>query len=88
MRTRPHVPGLHGPWWPALALLVLALPWRVFGAIYYVATTGSNSNSCAQAQSLATPKRTIGGGAGGLACASQELRRGRNLLPRRLRPRH
>ena len=37
MRTRPHVPGLHGPWWPALALLVLALPWRVFGAIYYVA---------------------------------------------------
>src|SRR5262249_13068589 len=35
------------------------------GTVYYVAKTGSNSNSCAQARSEATPKLTI---AAGLAC--------------------
>lgn len=36
-------------------------------ATYYVAKTGSNSNTCAQAQSQSTPKLTVGGGA---ACLS------------------
>src|SRR5262249_33138964 len=35
------------------------------GTVYYVAKTGSNSNSCAQARSEATPKLTI---TAGLAC--------------------
>jgi parallel beta-helix repeat protein len=36
-----------------------------YGATYFVAKTGSNSNSCAQARSMSTSKLTI---AGGLAC--------------------
>ena len=36
-------------------------------ATYYVATTGSDSSSCSQAQNVATPKRTI---ASGLTCLS------------------
>ena len=37
------------------------------GATYYVATTGSDSNSCNSAQSQSTPKLTINAGAGCLA---------------------
>jgi hypothetical protein len=35
---------------------------------YYVAKTGSDLNTCEQAQSIATPKKTIGSASGGLAC--------------------
>src|SRR5712691_4046826 len=37
------------------------------GATYYVAKTGSDSNSCANAQSQSTPKLTINAGAGCLS---------------------
>src|SRR5215475_14289659 len=37
----------------------------VEAATYYVATTGSDSNSCAAAQNISTPKRSINAG---LAC--------------------
>jgi hypothetical protein len=43
---------------------LLAAPFGE-AATYYAAKTGSDSNSCIQAQSVATPKLTI---AGGLAC--------------------
>jgi hypothetical protein len=38
------------------------------GNVFYVATNGSDSNSCAQARSTSTPKRNIMGANGGLAC--------------------
>lgn len=53
-----------------LALVVLAILLSSIAAqaaTYYVATTGSNGNSCAQAQNVATPKQTIAGGVGCLA---------------------
>lgn len=39
-------------------------------ATYYVATSGSDSYSCSQAQSSTTPKRTIGSGIGCLAAGA------------------
>ena len=54
----------------ALSLLTLAC-WLGLGqasaATYYVAKTGGNAHSCAQAQSPSTPKQTINGG---IACLS------------------
>ena len=51
-----------------LVLLISVLfPVLVDATEYYVATTGSNSNSCVQAQDQATPKLTISGGVGCLA---------------------
>jgi parallel beta-helix repeat protein len=38
------------------------------GKRYYVATNGNNSNSCATATNINSPKRTITGGSGGLTC--------------------
>lgn len=43
----------------------LCSPYVASAATFYVATTGNNANSCASAQSQATPRRTI---ASGLAC--------------------
>lgn len=37
-------------------------------ATFYVATNGSDLNSCAQAQNTSTPKRNIMGASGGIAC--------------------
>jgi hypothetical protein len=42
-----------------LATLVTLTSESSWAATYYVATTGSDSHSCAQAQSQASPKRTI-----------------------------
>jgi parallel beta-helix repeat protein len=39
-------------------------------ATYYVSKTGNNSNSCAQAQSISTPKQTLSGTSGALQCLS------------------
>jgi len=39
-----------------------------FAAIFYVATTGDDSNSCTEAQNPSTPKRNIVGDRGGLSC--------------------
>ena len=38
------------------------------GKHYYVATNGNNSNSCATATNINSPKRTITGASGGLSC--------------------
>jgi hypothetical protein len=38
------------------------------GSIYYVASNGSDNNSCAAAQDIKTPKRNIMGTNGGIAC--------------------
>jgi hypothetical protein len=38
------------------------------GQHYYVATNGNNSNSCAAATNINSPKRTISGASGGLTC--------------------
>ena len=38
------------------------------GQHYYVATNGNNSNSCAAATNINSPKRTISGSSGGLTC--------------------
>jgi parallel beta-helix repeat protein len=46
------------------------------GNIYYVAKTGSDSNSCAQAQSQSTPKLTINGGLSCLTSGDTLLIRG------------
>jgi Periplasmic copper-binding protein (NosD) len=40
------------------------------GNVYYVGKTGSNSNTCSQAQNPATPKQTITGSSGGISCLS------------------
>jgi parallel beta-helix repeat protein len=44
----------------------LAFPSAAVSATYYVATSGNDGASCAQAQTLTTPKRTI---AAGMSCA-------------------
>ena len=46
----------------------LPTPRTTSGKIYYVATNGSDSNSCSAAQSTSTPKRNITGTNGGLSC--------------------
>lgn len=48
-----------------MTMLFALVPVLGYGATYYVGKTGSDSYSCAQAQSGSTPKVTI---AGGLAC--------------------
>src|SRR5215471_4985169 len=50
-----------------LVIFFTMFPVLAQGATYYVATTGSNSNSCNSAQSQSTPKLTINAGAGCLA---------------------
>lgn len=42
-----------------LTLCLLLFTATVHATTYYVATTGSDSNTCAQAQSISTPKKTI-----------------------------
>jgi parallel beta-helix repeat protein len=52
-----------------IALLIGVLVGRSsFAATFYVATTGSDSNSCIDAQNSSTPKRNIIGESGGLSC--------------------
>jgi hypothetical protein len=50
-----------------LVILFTMFPVLAHGATYYVAQTGSNSNSCASAQSQSTPKLTIDAGIGCLS---------------------
>jgi hypothetical protein len=50
-----------------LVLATLASAVAAQAATYYVATTGSNSNTCAQAQNPSTPKQTISAGISCLA---------------------
>jgi parallel beta-helix repeat protein len=47
--------------------IVLVSAMNATAATYYVATNGSDATSCAQAQNLSTPKRTIMGGVSCLA---------------------
>jgi parallel beta-helix repeat protein len=54
----------------------LAHAGAAYSATYYVATTGSDANSCAQAQSVSTPRRTLAGGAACLASGDTLLIRG------------
>ena len=52
-----------------IALIIGVLVGRLsFAATFYVATTGSDSNSCIEAQNPSTPKRNIIGARGGLSC--------------------
>src|SRR5262245_6816185 len=50
-----------------LILLLILCPVLVQGATFFVATNGSNGNSCASAKSQSTPKQTITAGIGCLA---------------------
>jgi parallel beta-helix repeat protein len=59
-------------------LLVLLFSSISQAATYYVATSGSDSSSCASAQNINTPKRSFMGSAGSLAC----LRAGDTLYVR------
>src|SRR5712692_569356 len=43
-------------------------PNAATAATYYVATTGSDSNSCSAAKNISTPKRNITGTSGGISC--------------------
>jgi parallel beta helix pectate lyase-like protein len=52
---------------PLVLVFFTMIPVLGHGATYYVAKTGSNSNTCAQSQSVDTSKLTI---AAGLACLS------------------
>src|SRR5262245_35181053 len=47
------------------AIFFCVNPVLTYGATYFVAKTGNNSNSCIQAQSRTTPKLSIGAG---IAC--------------------
>src|SRR5437667_6769750 len=47
-----------------LVIFFTIVPVLAHGATYYVAKTGSDSNSCSRAQSQSTPKLTINAGAG------------------------
>ncbi len=49
------------------------------GATWFVSSTGSDSNSCAQAQSAATPKRTITAGLACIGSAGSEAGAGNTL---------
>jgi hypothetical protein len=49
----------------AILCLVLGISTSAWATTYYVATTGSNSNSCVQSQDITTPKLTV---AAGIAC--------------------
>ena len=49
------------------ALLLCLAPHVAHATTFYTSTTGSNDNSCSQAQSTGTPKLTIGEG---MACLS------------------
>ena len=48
-------------------VILVSMGSRALAATYYVSTTGNNNNTCTQAQSLSTPKRTI---AAGISCMS------------------
>lgn len=50
-----------------IAMLLLLVPSWASATTYYVATTGSNANTCGQAQNESTPKLTISAGVGCLA---------------------
>lgn len=50
----------------AVSMLLLMVN-NGYTATYYVATTGTDGNTCGQAQSVSTPKRTINNGIGCLA---------------------
>src|SRR6266566_4039560 len=50
-----------------LVMLLTIFPVLAHGTTYYVAKTGSDSNSCNSAQSPSTPKLTINAGAGCLS---------------------
>src|SRR5713101_8436952 len=50
-----------------LVIFFTIVPVLAHGATYYVAKTGSDSNSCGSAQSQSTPKLTINAGAGCLS---------------------
>src|SRR5438132_6053065 len=50
-----------------LVMLFTMFPVLAHGATYYVAKTGSDSNSCTSAQSQSTPKLTINAGIGCLS---------------------
>ncbi len=50
-----------------LVMFFVMCPVLAHGATYYVATTGSDSTSCANAQSQSTPKLTINAGIGCLS---------------------
>jgi hypothetical protein len=52
-----------------LAFLLLAAA-EAKATTWHVAKTGSDSNTCTQAQNVATPKLTITGASGGLSCLS------------------
>lgn len=55
-----------------LVVLLAVCLWAVpaSATTRYVATTGSNSNSCAASTSISTPKLTFSGASGALACMS------------------
>jgi Right handed beta helix region len=58
----------------ALALILPALPENVASAAtYYVATTGSDSNTCAQARNTSTPRATPASGAACLTAPGDVL---------------
>jgi parallel beta-helix repeat protein len=48
--------------WLLLVCVIWLVPARAHSTTYYVAKTGSDSNTCTQAQSGSTPKLTIGAG--------------------------
>jgi hypothetical protein len=57
-------------WIYSFAIWILLRPAVSAAATYYVATNGNDSYSCAQAQSINTPKRNLTGSSGALACLS------------------
>ena len=57
----------------AITLLIgLLVRSQSLAATFYVATTGNDSNTCAQAQNPSTPKRNIMGASNGLACLQSD----------------
>ena len=60
------MPGIRAPRWLSASLCAVALLVApATAATRYVATTGSDSNTCVQAETISTPKLTI---ASGMAC--------------------
>ena len=51
-------------------VMLLVLPHLSYALTYYVAPspTGNNANSCVQARNVGTPKQTLSGSSGALAC--------------------
>jgi hypothetical protein len=67
-------------------LFLVSSAQAVYGATYYVSRSGSNGNTCAQAQSISTPKQSLNNAVGCLSAGDTLLVRGGTYAESLLNP--